>query len=201
MPAPDPVSEPPALENIPNKQPCLLTPVCIGPVATLFSTLGTLGIGVRASYGDFLGASLDYQALPTINFSKFSIGTGMFSATARVYPLKGKLFVGAGFGYLHYFLRFRSDIDAEARVGVPIGLINVGFTGRSGFVFGMDAALVVPLKKMRAKVTAKAGEDAPDLAQNELEEQRADVADDINRVLGKIPILVQLNLVRIGYIF
>ncbi|HET8938394.1 MAG TPA: hypothetical protein VFN67_33350 [Polyangiales bacterium] len=170
-------------------------------MATVFSTLGTIGIGVRASYGDYLGASLDYQALPTINFSKFSIGTGMFSATARVYPFKGKFFVGAGFGYLHYFLRLRSDIDAEARVGVPIGLINVGFNGRSGFVFGMDAALVIPLKKMRATVTARPGENAPDLPQDELDAQREDVTADLNKVLGKIPILVQLNLIRIGYIF
>ena len=170
-------------------------------MATLFSTLGTIGIGVRASYGDYLGASLDYQTLPTINFSKFSIGTGMFSATARVYPFKGKFFIGGGFGYLHYFLRFRSDIDADARVGVPIALINVGFNGRSGFVFGMDAGLVIPLKKMQATVTAKPGESAPDLPQNKLDEQREDVTADINRVLGKIPILVQLNLVRIGYIF
>ena len=95
----------------------------------------------------------------------------------------------------------RSDIDAEARVGVPIGLINVGFSGRSGFVFGMDAALVIPLKKMRATVTAKPGENAPDLPQNELDAQRDDVAADLNKVLGKIPILLQLNLVRIGYIF
>lgn len=170
-------------------------------MATLFSTLGTFGIGARANFGDFVGASLDYQALPTINFSKFSIGTGVFSATARVYPFRGKLFVGAGFGYLHYFLRLRSDIDAEARVGVPVGLINVGFSGRNGFVFGMDAALVIPLKKMRATVTAKPGENAPDLPQDKLDEQREDVTEDINKVLGKIPILLQLNLVRIGYIF
>lgn len=185
-----------------NKQPCLLTPVCLGPMATLFSTLGTFGIGIRASYGDFLGASIDYQTLPTIHFAKFSIGTGMFSATARVYPLKGKFFVGAGFGYLHYFLRVRSDeIDAEARVGVPIGLINVGFNGRSGFVFGMDAGLVLPLKKMRATVTATPGEGVPDIAQEQLEDERQDAESEINKTLGKIPILLQLNLVRIGYIF
>jgi hypothetical protein len=175
-------------------------------MATVLSTLPFFGLGVRASIGDYFGASIDYQFMPTLSVSQISFGTGMFSATARVYPLKGKLFVGAGFGYQHFFLRVRSDeINAEAKVGVPLALINIGMTGRSGFVFGMDAALVIPMSKMRATTTATAGERADDIPREELQarldERREEVTDDVNKVLGKIPILIQLNLVRIGYIF
>lgn len=175
-------------------------------MATVLSTLPFFGLGVRANIGDYFGASIDYQFMPTLSVSKISFGSGMFSATARVYPLKGKFFVGGGFGYMHHFVRVRSDeINAEAKIGAPIALINIGMTGRTGFVFGMDAALVIPLSKMRATTTATPGERAEDLPQEELQdrldEERAEVTEDINRVLGKIPVVVQLNLVRIGYIF
>lgn len=175
-------------------------------MATLLSTLPWFGIGLRANIGDYFGASLDYQFMPNLSVSKVSFGGGMFSATARVYPLKGKLFVGAGFGYMHHFVRVRSDeINAEAKIGAPIALINIGMTGRTGFVFGMDAALVIPLSKMRASTTATPGPGADQLPQEELQarldEEREEVTEDVNRVLGKIPFVVQLNLVRIGYIF
>ena len=210
-PTPDPapaapVSEPPSLDPPPDSDRCLLHPVCLGPVATVLSTLPFFGLGVRANIGEYFGASLDYHLMPTLSISQVSFGSGMFSATARVYPLKGKFFVGAGFGYLHYFVRVRADeINAEAKVGVPIALINVGMTGKSGFVFGMDAALVLPLSKMRASTTATPGPGTGDLPRDELQarldEQREEVTEDVNRVLSKIPFLIQLNLVRIGYIF
>jgi hypothetical protein len=175
-------------------------------MVTVLSTLPLFGLGLRANFGDYLGASVDYQLMPTLTISRVSFGSGMFSATARVYPLKGKLFIGAGFGYLHYFLRVRSDeIDAEAKVGVPIAVINIGMTGRSGFVFGMDAALIIPMSKMRASVTATPGAQADEIPRSELQarldERREEVTEDINKALGKIPFLIQLNLVRIGYIF
>jgi hypothetical protein len=196
-------TRPPTPDLILRKQQCLLAPVCLGPMATIFSTLGTFGLGVRASYGDYLGASIDYQLLPTIDFSKISIGTGVFSATARVYPFKGKFFAGAGFGYMHMLVRVRSndDIDAEMRVGAPIFILNVGFTGRSGFVFGMDASLLVPMQKLRAKIKVNPGSRADDIPQDELDNKREQFASDVNKALGKIPLLLQLNLVRIGYIF
>ena len=175
-------------------------------MATVLSTLPWFGLGVRANIGDYFGASIDYQFQPNISVSKVTFGSGMFSATARVYPLKGSLFVGAGMGYSHQFVRVRSDeINAEAKVSAPVAIFNVGFTGRSGFVFGMDAALLVPLSKLRARTSATPGDGLEDLpeeeAQARLDEKREEVTHDVNKVLGKIPILIQLNLVRIGYIF
>jgi hypothetical protein len=196
-------TRPPSADLIPPKERCLLDPVCLGPMATIFSTFGTFGLGVRASYGDFWGASIDYQLLPTINFSSISIGTGIFSATARVYPFKGKFFAGAGFGYMHMLVRVRTDddIDAEMRVGAPIIIVNVGMMGRSGFVFGMDASLLVPLQKLRARIAVSPGSRADDIPQDRLDDERAKFSSDVNDALGKIPLLLQLNLVRLGYIF
>lgn len=177
--------------------------MCLGPVATIFSTFGTFGLGVRASYGDYFGASIDYQLLPTINFSKFSIGTGVFSATARVYPFKGKFFAGAGFGYMHMLVRVHAnnDIDAEMKVGTPIFILNVGMMGRTGFVFGMDASLLVPLQKLRARIHVSPGSGADNIPQDELDSKRDEFSADVNKALGKVPFVLQLNLVRLGYIF
>jgi len=158
----------------------------------VFSTLGTFGIRCARELRRLLGCSLDYQALPTINFSKFSIGTGMFSATARCIRSKAS-FRGAGFGYLHYFLRLRSDIDAEARVGCHrLDQRRLHRTQRLRIRHGRRA--VIPLKKMRAKVTAKPGESLH--LHRASSTRSATMLQRTQQCSGQDPILVQLNLVR-----
>jgi hypothetical protein len=212
-PVPDTVSEPPSLEGRPDANKCLLTPVCLGPMVTLLS-IGPMspgfGLGIRANVGDYFGGSIDYEFLPKISFAGAAINSGTFSATGRVYPFGGKFFIGGGFGYTHLAVSYTSDdIDVAANVGVPIALINLGMTGRTGFVFGIDLALVIPMAKLRSKVSVAPGKNYEDEYQqyqdhvddDELASKQQEAADELDKYLNELPVSFQINFVRLGYIF
>jgi hypothetical protein len=59
----------------------------------------------------------------------------------------------------------------------------------------------VPMQKLRAKIKVSPGSRADDIPQDQLDDEREKFTSDVNDALGKIPLLFQLNLVRLGYIF
>lgn len=182
---------------------CALQSVCMGPVVSLLGPPNLIGAGVHVRIGRYLGVGFDYQALPTVNFNPVSIGTSLVSGSARVYPFGGAFFLGGGLGYqtLHAGLR-EGDISVSARTGFPAAMASIGFMGHDGFVLGMDLGLLFPLSNPRLSLAANTGKiSQAGVSQNEIEDAKDKAETQVNKVLGQLPLSVQVNLLRLGYMF
>jgi hypothetical protein len=182
---------------------CALASVCMGPVVSLLGPPNLIGGGLHVRIGHYLGVGVDYQALPTLNFSPVSIGTSLVSGNARVYPFGGAFFLGGGIGYqtiragLH-----EGDISVSARTGFPAAMASIGFMGHDGFVLGMDLGLMFPLGSPRVSIQANTGKiSQAGISQADVDEAKGKAETQVNKVLGQMPLLVQVNLLRLGYMF
>jgi hypothetical protein len=198
-PADDATDEPEASEG----GRCLLSQVCLGPVVSLLGPPNLIGGGVHARIGRYFGVGFDYQALPKMTFSPISIGTSLVSANARVYPFGGAFFVSGGFGYQSIRGDIQQgDIAIHASTGFPAAVASLGFMGHDGFVLGADLGLLFPLSPMRLKLTDNAAALAQNgISQDDIDEARTKAQDRANKVLDAVPLLVQVNLIRLGYMF
>jgi hypothetical protein len=182
---------------------CALKQVCVGPVLSLFGPPNLVGGGVHARFGQYLGVGVDYQVLPTLNFNPISVGASLVSANARVYPFGGAFFLSGGVGYQSFRGQIRDgDITISARTSFPALMASLGFMGRSGFILGADLGLMFPLGTLRAKVqddnSALAESGIP---QGDIDAARTEAESMANKALNKLPLLVQVNLLRVGYMF
>jgi hypothetical protein len=182
---------------------CVLSSVCIGPVASLIGPPNLIGGGVHARIGNYFGLGFDYQAMPKLNFNPISVQTSLISANARLYPFGGSFFLGGGIGYQSIKGDIREgDISINAQTGFPAAMASLGFMGHDGFVLGADLGLLFPLGGMR--VTLR--ENAAALTQNgisqaDIDQARDDAENSVNKALRALPMLVQVNLLRLGYMF
>jgi hypothetical protein len=183
---------------------CLLKSVCMGPVVSLLGPPNLIGGGLHARIGRYLGVGVDYQVLPTLNFNPVSLGSSLFSANARVYPFGGAFFLGGGIGYQSIRGQFRQDdIGVQAHVGFPAAMASIGFMGHDGFVLGADLGMLFPLTTMHASVTQAPGTNlaAMGVAQADIDAARSKAESQVNKTLGSLPFLLQVNLIRLGYMF
>lgn len=182
---------------------CALKPVCVGPVFSLFGPPNIVGGGIHARIGRYLGVGVDYQVLPTLNLNPISFGASLLSANARVYPFGGAFFVSGGMGYQAYRGQIRDgDITISARTGFPAVIASLGFMGKSGFVLGADLGLLFPLGTLRATVQDENNALAQSgIPQEDIDSARSDAESIANKALNKLPLLVQVNLLRVGYMF
>jgi hypothetical protein len=95
-----------------------------------------------------------------------------------------------------------SDIPIDASVGIPQFMLGLGVLGGEGFVMGIDLALGIPLGSAAVEFDSE----MPDASDNPLAaeayaDQQRDIEDFAEVVLEILPATVQLNLIRIGYIF
>ena len=182
---------------------CALSQVCMGPVVSLLGPPNLIGGGVHARITNYLGIGVDYQVMPTLNFNPVSMGTSLFSATARVYPFGGAFFLGGGIGYQVYRGQVREgDISVSARTGFPAAMASIGFMGKSGFVLGMDLGLLFPLSSPRIRIHESTGNIAQvGFTQSDIDEAREKAESEVNKLLKAMPLTVQVNLLRLGYMF
>lgn len=182
---------------------CVLSSVCMGPVVSLLGPPNLIGGGVHARITSYLGIGVDYQVMPTLNFRPVAIGSSLFSATARVYPFGGAFFLGGGFGYQVYRGQIREgDISVSARTGFPAAMASIGFMGKSGFVLGMDLGLLFPLGSPRVRIHESTGNIARvGFTQTDIDEAREKAESEVNKLLKAMPLTVQVNLLRVGYMF
>jgi hypothetical protein len=172
-------------------------------VAALIGPPNLIGGGVHARIGKYLGVGFDYQALPKVNFNPVAASTSLVSGNARVYPFGGAFFVSAGIGYQSIKGEVsEGNISVSAESGFPAAMASIGVMGKSGFVLGADLGFLFPLSPMRIRVHENIG----DLAQNgvpqaDIDKARADAESSVNKVLKAVPVLFQLNLLRLGYMF
>jgi tetratricopeptide (TPR) repeat protein len=182
---------------------CLLAKVCLGPVVSLLGPPNLIGGGLHARIGRYLGVGVDYQALPKLTFSQISVGTSLVSANARVYPFGGAFFLSGGIGYQSVRGEIREgDISLSARTGFPAAMASIGFMGHDGFVLGADLGLLFPLSSMRVSLHENAAALTQNgVSQDDIDSTRTKAENRVNKVLDAVPLLVQVNLIRIGYMF
>ena len=188
----------------PSSAPCALSDLCLGPVLALLGPPNLVGAGVHMRLGKYIGAGFDFQALPTVKVSPISVGASLVSANARVYPFGGAFFVGAGIGYQILSGAMRDGtLAVGARTSFPAASLNLGFMGHDGFVLGADIGVLLPLGAHRIAVRDMTGGKFADdaAAQAELDTTMSDAQDRLTRLLDSMPVLMQVNLVRVGYLF
>ena len=182
---------------------CALSQVCVGPVLSLFGPPNLVGGGIHARIGRYLGVGVDYQVLPTLNLNPISLGASLLSANARVYPFGGAFFLSGGIGYQAFRGQIRDgDITISAKTSFPAVIASLGFMGRNGFVLGADLGLMFPLGTLRATIQDDNGAlSQSGIPQEEINAARTDAESLANNALNKLPLLVQVNLLRVGYMF
>jgi hypothetical protein len=182
---------------------CALSQVCMGPVLALLGPPNLIGGGLHARFGHYLGLGVDYQVLPTLNLNPIAFGASLLSANARVYPFGGAFFLSGGVGYQSFRGAIHDGaITISAKTSFPALMANIGFMGHNGFVLGADLGLLFPLSTLHASIQDDTGALAQSaIPQSDIDTARAKAETSVNKALGALPLLVQVNLLRVGYMF
>jgi hypothetical protein len=164
--------------------------------------LDVFGIGAQARM-DYWGIAFDYQ------FFHFStqgipISLSLLTVEARVYPFAGSFFLAGGLAWQHASLSGTVTYtyqgtpittQAAGRVSVPVFKLGLGWMGRSGFVAGIDLALGIQLGNNKVEFTT----DLPRLPEVIAEENK--IRNRADAWVRNLPFLLQLNLLRLGFLF
>jgi hypothetical protein len=208
-PGPAPVqntTEPLSPEVKPAKEAgthCLFGPLCFGPVLSA-GILDALGFGAQART-DYWGVGIDYQL---IGFRADGIPThlSLLTVEGRLYPMAGAFFLAGGLAWQHATFRGHVvypgdaqipplDTEINGTVSVPVFKLGIGFMGRSGFVMGIDLAF--GLQMGRTRVTFQS--DLPRIQQ--VMDVEAKIRKRGDTFVRGLPFLLQLNLIRMGFLF
>jgi hypothetical protein len=126
------------------------------------------------------------------------------SANARVYPFGGAFFLGGGFGYQTIKGQMRDgDTTLGAKAGFPAATANIGFMGHDGFVLGADIGLLFPLGTSHVSVQDVSDTKfAPGSAsETQLNSTMSQAQNRLSHLLDVMPVFMQVNLLRVGYLF
>ena len=181
---------------------CLLRGFCLGPVITL-GLIDVVGLGVHARH-DYLGVGIDYQFM-SFTTGRTPITLSLLTVEGRLYPFAGAFFVSVGVawqhaglsGHVNYRAQNGVTVTAEVagRVDIPVLKLGIGLFGRSGFALGADLALGVQLGGNRVRFST----DLPRL--DEVIAAEDEIRRRADTWVRTLPFLLQLNLVRVGFLF
>jgi hypothetical protein len=182
---------------------CLLGELCLGPVLTA-GALDALGFGAHART-DYWGVGIDYQL---IGFRSEGIPThlSLLTVEGRLYPMAGAFFLAGGLAWQHatfqghvvYTVDPRIppiDTEVHGTVSVPVLKLGIGFMGRSGFVMGIDLAFGLQLGRTRVSFQSDLPRIPEVIAIEDKIRKRGDT------FVRSLPFLLQLNLIRMGFLF
>lgn len=194
---------PAELEEDPSDSECALGELCLGPVFTL-GAINPLGLGVHARYGENFGFGIDWQFIPSLTFGSASAGWGMVAGEGRWYPFGGAFFLSGGLSYQYFNASASagsgtSRIDVSGSVGIPSFKLGLGLMGHDGFVMGIDLGFQIPLGGTDVDFDAATGAGVSNAEM--VAKMQSDIADAADAGIGLIPVIPQLNLLRIGYLF
>jgi hypothetical protein len=206
-PAAAPVTPPPADDAAPKDKDaddevkCVAGKLCFGPVLTL-GLLNPFGIGVHARYDRDWGFGLDFQFLSLPAIGGVTAGMSLLSLDGRWYPGGSNFFLAGGFAYQSISMEAVSGgLTSKGSIGVPLFTLGFGLMGGEGFVMGIDLALEIPLGSADVSLESKAPNTTdPDML-DKFDSLNKDVKDFGENVVKLLPVLFQLNLIRIGYMF
>ena len=183
-----------------NAQPstCLLHPTCVGLVASLGAP-NALGLGALARLDDYWAFSLDAHLLPTMKISGTKVHAQLFVASAHVHPFASGWFLSVGLGLQRLLARAeRPAAVVDAKVNIPVLALGLGYMGRSGWVAGIDLSLLVPLQPTRLRLLNQPKDQKEAALYQRLTQEANDAVDSLQHLL---PVMFQLNLLRVGYVF
>jgi hypothetical protein len=186
-----------------DRSHCLLGELCLGPVLTA-GALDVFGIGAQART-DHWGVGIDYQF---IDFTTKGVPSrlSLLTVEGRIYPFAGAFFVAGGLAWQYADFKGKVtfpgngqippiDTVITGNVSVPVFKLGIGFMGREGFVMGIDLAFGLQLGRTKVAFSS----DLPRVQQViDVENRIRDRADTFVRGL---PFLLQLNLLRFGFLF
>jgi hypothetical protein len=198
---------------------CALGHFCFGPVLTL-GLVNPLGIGIHGRIHEQFGFAIDYQFLPSVGNDTISFGWSLFSIAGRWHPGGSAFFLSTGFAYQSFWAEGTAavmgidgmgnmtsiPVKAAAEAGIPAWSFGLGVMGGSGFVMGIDLALEIPLggdiEATSSMPSNNSGNpELDEMVDNKYQMLRTDAVDAGEGVLEAIPVMFQLNLIRIGYLF
>jgi hypothetical protein len=184
-PAPD-LSAPPAY----GKPQGLLPYTIVGPKLALLPIPGVYGLGLEARFLNFVGVGIDYTAIPTVKLGDVKAGYTDLSFNARVFPWKGRFYLGAALGSRNFTAKASDTNGNEAKIEVKGTYIapEIGwrFIWASGFFMGIDLGYQIILSP---KTTLTSN-----LAIDPIEKKNVqDAGDEIGKIGLPIISLIQLG--------
>jgi hypothetical protein len=192
---------------------CVLGKLCLGPVLTL-GGINPFGIGIQARYNEDWGFGVDYQFLPAVGTEEASASVYLFTVDARYYAT-GAFFLSGGFALQglnaeatataasfdqNTFMPTNATVSVEGSLTKPMLKLGLGLLGSDGFVMGIDLALGIPLGGTDVDFAISGSEQSAEAMQQAAQLQ-SDVQEFADLAVELMPVLVQVNLLRIGYIF
>jgi hypothetical protein len=212
--APTPAPAPPAAAAVPPPEmlpvetgeeheetpKCALKDLCLGPMFSL-GLVNVVGFGAAARYGDHVGFAIDYQFMPSLGFGDVNASWSLFTLEGRWHVGGSAFWLGGGFGLQSFSAQTAIGTGAnrmkvEGSVSIPALKLGLGVMGRDGFVMGIDLGFNIPLGGTDVGFN---GAD-PDVYPAAMEAQ-ASIEDTAEKGVKLIPVIPQLNLLRIGYLF
>lgn len=183
---------------------CALGEFCVGPVLTL-GAVDPIGMGAHLRYGRYFGFGIDYQFLPTrVDLGAASSTWSLFTVEGRVYPFGNAFFVSGGFGYQRFSARTHQmtpigDVALSGSLAVPALKLGIGFMGHDGFVLGADIGFNFSLGNSDVEFGTPTGPGANYQSGSlALQQEVNDIADQAQ---STFPVIPQVNLIRMGYLF
>jgi hypothetical protein len=192
----------------PGKKRCLAGDFCFGPVLTA-GLLNVFGIGVQARM-DYWGFAFDYQFI-SLGYKDVDGDLGLITIEGRVFPFGNAFYLSTGFAWQNVALETTItgtvegvpvSVDARGSVNVPVFKIGLGVGGRDGFVFGADIGIGFRLAE--ADVTLETNVDEaslPEPIRVEYVKRKAQFRQAANEWVESLPFTVQLNILRLSYLF
>jgi hypothetical protein len=187
---------------------CVAGEFCFGPVLTA-GLLNVFGIGLQART-DYWGFAFDYQFI-SLGYKDVDGDLGLITIEGRVYPFGNAFFLSTGFAWQNVALEttitgvvegVQVSVDARGSVNVPVFKIGLGVGGRDGFVFGLDLGIGFRLSSADVKLETNVDEASlPEPIKSEFIKTKAEFRQAANKWVESLPFTVQLNLLRLSYLF
>lgn len=194
---------------------CLLDNFCIGPTFTL-GLVNLIGFGIQGRFNDMLRAQIDYQFMPSITVFGVSGRWSAITAEGHIHPLKNIFFVLLGFSYEKFTGSISVTLNGETTMlkgsmEKPLIKVGVGITNCSNLMLASDFGIMIPFSKLELFYEYFYNEE--EVTKDELEviikKYNLDISvDDIekiesyaNKVINFLPVIIQVNIIRVGYLF
>jgi hypothetical protein len=171
--------------------------------------LNVFGIGLQART-DYWGFAFDYQFI-SLGYKDVDGDLGLITIEGRVFPFGNAFFLSSGFAWQNVALEttvsgtvegVKVSVDARGSVNVPVFKIGLGVGGRDGFVFGLDLGIGFRLSSADVKLETNVDEASlPEPIKSEFIKTKAEFRQAANKWVESLPFTVQLNLLRLSYLF
>lgn len=191
-PAPAPVATPAAY----GKSGGLLPGMLIGPKLALAPLPGLFGVGLEAKFLNLVGVGIDYNAFPSVGVGDVKVGFNDLSLAARVFPWRGRFFLGAALGQRNFFGKATDSLSGQ-EIKVEVKSLYLApelgwrFVWTSGFFMGIDLGYQIVLSP-KTTLTLPAGVPVDPTDRKDVE--------DAGKEIGKIGLPI-LSLLQLGYFF